>query len=107
MAEPTLVQVFGTGATQTPTSITILKADLTGLTATANNTAESLYVGIQQRAATYLTSANRLLNPDQSVAIEAGFDSIAYRGSTAYYQAEFNTTLQKVNSAAIINLNDY
>jgi hypothetical protein len=46
MAEFTLQQVFGAGATQTATLLTINKADLPGLTALASNTAESLLVGL-------------------------------------------------------------
>ncbi|MBE9050651.1 hypothetical protein IQ243_09535 [Nostocales cyanobacterium LEGE 11386] len=44
MAEPTIAQVFGDNATQDTNTITITKADLvsTGLTASANNTAEWL-----------------------------------------------------------------
>lgn len=46
MAEPTLTQVFGSGATQDATTITISKSDLTeiGLTPDANNSAESLLI---------------------------------------------------------------
>jgi hypothetical protein len=41
-----LSQLFGEGATQTPNTLSISKAGLVGLTASANNTAESLLVGI-------------------------------------------------------------
>lgn len=46
MESLSLNQLFGEGATQTPTMLTISKAGLVGLTASANNTAESLLVGI-------------------------------------------------------------
>lgn len=40
MAEPSLTEVFGPGATQTATTLTITKADLPGLTAAIDNRAE-------------------------------------------------------------------
>jgi hypothetical protein len=48
MAEPTLIQVFGSSATQTTTQLTISKADLAtvGLTASPTNTPESLIAAI-------------------------------------------------------------
>jgi hypothetical protein len=107
MAEPTLIEVFGAGATQTATSITILKADLTGLTPSATNTAESLFAGIVIKAGAALTTTNRDSNPDQSIAIEQGFDQLAYRGSTAYYQSARTITLQKLNTSAAIDPDDY
>ncbi|MBC1242280.1 hypothetical protein GNE10_35350, partial [Nostoc sp. 2RC] len=57
MAEPTLTQVFGANATQDATTITITKADLTGvgLTAASENTAESLFTAIVLKAQTALT----------------------------------------------------
>jgi hypothetical protein len=107
MAEPTLIEVFGAGATQTATTVTILKADLPGLTASAANTAESLLAGIVIKAGATLTVASRTANPDQSIAIEQGFDQIAYRGNTAYYQASRTVTLQKLNTSAAIDPDDY
>jgi hypothetical protein len=107
MADPTLVEIFGAGASQSATAITILKADLPGLTASATNTGESLLAGIILKAAINLTPTNRDNNPDQSIAIETGFDQIAYRGTTAYYQAARNITLQKTNTSAIIDPDDY
>jgi hypothetical protein len=107
MAEPTLIDVFGAGATQTATAITILKADLPSLTASASNTAESLLAGIILKAGTALTTTARDANPDQSIAIEQGFDQVAYRGTTAYYQSARTITLQKINTSATIDPDDY
>lgn len=61
MAEPTLLSVFGFGATQTLSSLTIAKADLAsvGLTAQVENTAESLFVALLLLAARELTEPNR------------------------------------------------
>lgn len=107
MAEPTLVQVFGAGAVQTATAITIQKADLPTLTPSATNTAESLLAGILLKAQPTLTVAARTSNPDQSIAIETGFDQLAYRGSDPYYQSALNVTLQKSNEAATIDADNY
>ena len=107
MAEPTLIQIFGAGATQTATAITILKADLPTLTPSATNTAESLLAGVLIKASSVLTVANRTANPDQSIAIEAGYDQLAYRGTDPFYQSALNVTLQKSNSAATIDADDY
>lgn len=107
MSEPTLIEVFGAGATQTATALTISKADLTGLTASATNSAESLLAGIILKAGTALTTTARDSNPDQSIAIEQGFDQVAYRGTTAYYQSARTLTLQKINTSAAIDPDDY
>ena len=52
MPEPTLTQIFGAGAAQTATVLTIAKADLAavGLTASSTNTAESLFVALLLQA---------------------------------------------------------
>lgn len=72
MAEPTLAEVFGANATQTATTVTIDKGDLsvTGLTASASNTAESLMAAIIKRMLSNLTVENQLLNPDQSISLQ-------------------------------------
>jgi hypothetical protein len=69
---PTLVQMFGTAATQTATLLTITKADLVNNTAwtftpSANNTAESLFVALMLKAR---------LGSDQSVDAELTFSDI-------------------------------
>ena len=69
MAEPTLEQVFGPGATEDANSITIPKANLPGLTTAANNRAESLFLGIVQLGAEHLTQLAFAANPDQSLVV--------------------------------------
>lgn len=109
MAELTFQQVFGAGATQTPTTITIQKADLaaTGYTPSANNTAESSLLAINLNAATVLTPANRTANIDQNLAIERGYDQTVYRGQDQYAQASFTITAQKAAPAAPLDPDDY
>lgn len=67
MAELSLTQVFGAGATQTSTTITISKADLTGLTPNASNRADSLAVGIIARLVEVYTPAARAADEDISI----------------------------------------
>jgi hypothetical protein len=109
MAEPTLQQVFGAGANQTSTVLTIAKADLTGLTASANNTAESLLVAIILKAQAYLTQANFDADIDQSIVITDSFSSFTTRGAnnTAYRTDSKTINLSKVDASATIDPDDY
>lgn len=110
MAEPTLQQIFGAGATQTATELVISKADLTGLTATANNSAESLFVAIMLKAKTHLTTANYEANTDQSIVIETpGFNaqSLVTRNNTQYRQYSETVNLYKVDSSSAIDPDDF
>jgi hypothetical protein len=107
MAEPTLTEVFGANAAQTSTTITITKADLTGLTASANNTAESLFVAILLKAASYLTDTNLQANSDQSISIESSFDSIVTRNNTSYRQKTYSVNLQKLDPTTEVDPDDY
>jgi hypothetical protein len=110
MAEPTLQEVFGAGATQTATTITILKADL-GITATATNRGEQLFAGIVKKAAIDLSTTNFGTNADQSIAMSPGFDSITYRTingvQTAYLQNQLTINFAKVQTSAGITPDDY
>ncbi|MBW4598726.1 MAG: hypothetical protein KME29_03830 [Calothrix sp. FI2-JRJ7] len=107
MAEPTLTQVFGTNATQDATTITIYKADLTGLTATANNSAESILAAIDLKASSYLTQTNQDLNPDQSIVIEQGTGSITTRNNLNYREYNLTITLSKLDTQSAIDPNDF
>lgn len=112
MAEPSLVQVFGAGATQTANTISIAKADLTavGLTPSATNTAESLFVAIMLLAKNYLTATALETNPDQSIIIaesEFGFQSLVTRNNQQYRQSTYTVSLQKLDGLANIDPDDY
>jgi hypothetical protein len=111
MAEPLLTEVFGTGATQTATTITILKADL-DLTATATNRAEQLLAGIIKKAAATLTPANYGTNPDQSVNMAPGFDSLVYRTdtvgvTTTHLQTQIAVNFSKPQATSGVTPDDY
>lgn len=109
MAEPTIQQVFGAGATQNATTLTIAKADLAavGLTASATNTAESLFVGLLLLARNTLTATNLDTNPDQSISIEDSFDSLVTRNNQTFRQKTYSVNLQKLDTGATIDPDDY
>ncbi|OYD90593.1 hypothetical protein CDG76_30685 [Nostoc sp. 'Peltigera membranacea cyanobiont' 210A] len=81
MVKATLVEVLGQGATQTATTLTILKADLPRLTPSANNTPESLLIGILLKAQSNLTQESFDSNLDQSLTILKGYSSSVTRGT--------------------------
>ncbi|MHC5727681.1 MAG: hypothetical protein ACYT04_50735 [Nostoc sp.] len=107
MAEPTLAQIFGANATQDSTTLTIHKADLTGLTPAATNTAESLLAGIAGTAQTTLTSANQTSNTDQSIVIADSNDNIVTRSSVAYRRKTKIIAFDKVDTGSAFDPDDY
>ena len=109
MAEPTLIEVFGANATQTATTITISKADLPRLTASASNTAESLLVGILLQAQAALTRTTFDTNLDQSIYIEGGFPGFVFRGTNndPYRSTPFTINLNKLDTSTTIDPDDY
>ncbi|MBD2197940.1 MULTISPECIES: hypothetical protein [Calothrix] len=109
MAEPTLTDVFGANATQTSTTITITKADLPGLTAGSNNTAESLLIAILLKAQTPLSQTNFESNLDQSIYIANGFPSFAFRGTNndQYRVDQLTINAAKPDTTSTIDPDDY
>lgn len=109
MAEPTLTQVFGAGATQTATTITIVKADLPGLTASATNRAESLIVGILLKALPGLTKAGFEADTNQNIYIESGYPAFSFRGTNndSYRIDQLTVNLAKLDTLATIDPDDY
>jgi hypothetical protein len=101
MADPTIQDVFGAGATQTATT----------LTASATNGGEAVAMGIVLKLQTTLTTAARDADLDRSLAVERSFDQIVTRtvGTTTndYYQSGFTVTAQKLNAAGAIDADDY
>lgn len=112
MAEPTLTQVFGAGATQTATTLSIAKADLAavGLTASATNTAESLFVALLLLAKNVLTLTAQETNADQSVTVtesDFNFQTLVTRNNQTYRQSTYAVNLQKLDTGNIIDPDDY
>ncbi|MGB3422697.1 MAG: hypothetical protein WBA52_20140 [Dolichospermum sp.] len=110
MPKPTLIEVFGTNATQTATSFTISKNDLisVGLTASATNSAEALLAAIILKAKAYLTEANFEANIDQATTIGTGFKSTTVRGNnTQYITDQLTVTLAKIDPLSPLDPDDY
>ena len=112
MAEPTLSQVFGAGATQTTTTLSIAKADLAalGLTASADNKAESLFVALLLQVKTALTPATLETNLDQSISVaesDFNFQTLVTRNNQTYRQSTYSINLQKLDQGNIIDPDDY
>ncbi len=109
MAEPQITDIFGPNAQQTATTLTISKADLAtvGLTATATNSAESLLVAILLLAQKYLNDNNQAINPDIQITIAQSFDTLVTRNNANYRQRSYSINMQKPDTSAAINPNDY
>ncbi|MBN3882130.1 MAG: hypothetical protein HWQ44_03830 [Nostoc sp. JL34] len=108
MAELTLEQVFGPGTTQDASSITLLKSNMPGLTASSSNTAESLLVGIVLKAKVNLTADNQTSNPDQSITIADGFvPSYTVSNNIQYRQDDITLSLRKPAGSLAIDPDDY
>lgn len=110
MAEPSLQQIFGTGATQTAAVLTVSKADLAakGLTASNSNSSESLLVALILLAKDRLTNENQAANPEQSITISDGFISLVNRNNQTFRQTTLTINLQKADTvASAIDPNDY
>lgn len=107
MAEPTLQEVFGAGATQTGTTLTIAKADFPTLTAAADNRAEQLFVAILLQAQAALTTTRQDTNPEQSITIEDQFQSLVTRNNQQFRQVTKAVNLQKLDTTAGVDPDDY
>ena len=109
MAEPTLTDVFGAGATQTATTISILKADLPGLTAAANNRADQLLSAILLKAQINLTKTSFDADTDRSIYIDTGYPAFTFRGvnNTSYRVDQLTVNLAKLDTSGTIDPDDY
>ncbi|MDQ3018246.1 MAG: hypothetical protein M3Q64_00010 [bacterium] len=111
MAEPTLTAVFGTNATQDATTLTINKSDLvsTGLTPSANNTAESLLLAIVLKFKAVLTDTARDTNSDQSVAVTDGFSpTVTTRNNAIYLRNTISVEVDRLLTGAdVIDPDNY
>ncbi|WP_414551471.1 hypothetical protein [Anabaena sp. CCY 0017] len=117
MAEPTVVQVFGTGAARLASGATTPEAGLfipdtaltaAGLDSPPTATAEGHLVAINLGAQSYLTQANFDSNIDQSIVVEKGFSSFVTRTDGEQYRTDQLTlTKAKIDNGGVINPNDY
>lgn len=118
MAEPTFVQVFGTGTTRLANGATTSTAGLfipdsalqtAGLSTPSTATAEGHLAAIVINAESYLTDANFTANIDQSIVVADGFSSFTTRGTgnTAYRQDQKTISFAKADTSTSINPGDY
>lgn len=108
MAVPTLAEVFGPGASQTATTLTINKADLPTLTASADNTAQQLVVGIILKIMQKLSPENHDADPDVKIEISNGGQSvIPGTGGVNSRQDNFPMTFYKSVAAEQVDADDY
>lgn len=111
MAEPLVTELFGPNATQTETELIISKTDLAtkGLTPSANNTAESLFISLQLLARDNLTEANFQANYEQNIFYSDGFPTFLSKGEPPenWRVEQIQWNIGKVNQGATFNPNDY
>ncbi|MBG1263091.1 hypothetical protein [Nostoc commune] len=118
MAEPTLVQVFGTGATRLASGVTTSTSGLfipdsalisAGLATPTTATAEGHLVAIIKNSESYLTQTNFDANIGQGLIVTDGFSSFTTRGTdnTAYRQDQVTISLTKIDTGSTINPGDY
>lgn len=109
MAEITLTQAFGSGATQDDSSLTIPKSILTaqGLTASSSNTAESLVTALIKHLQSVFNPTAQDSNADIQITIEDSFQSIVTRNNTQYRQFSKTINLQIVDTTTTIDPDDF
>lgn len=111
MAEPTVGEVFGALTFQTDEQLLLNKNDMIarGLTATANNTGESMFVAIILNAATNLTEENRLTDlPQRNVSVVyTGQDLINQGGGNVFLRDTYQVSLYKQTTVQPIDPDNY
>ncbi|OYD92763.1 hypothetical protein CDG77_14010 [Nostoc sp. 'Peltigera membranacea cyanobiont' 213] len=118
MAEPTIVQIFGTGAARLANGDTVSTPGLfipdssltsTGLTTPTTATAEGHLTAIVKKAESYLTQSNFDSNIDQSLIVGTGYPSFVNRGTdnTQYRVDQKTLSLAKIDTGSTINPGDY
>lgn len=95
MSEPTVQQVFGTLAYQSPGDLVISKEDLAavGLTVKSENTAEGLLIGILAKARIYLNEEKAKTDHHIQVTIEPSIESIVDRSFGKFRKRVFTINL--------------
>ncbi|WP_448268690.1 hypothetical protein [Nostoc sp. DSM 114159] len=118
MSEPTLVQIFGAGATRLSNGATTTTSGLfipdsafvaAGLSTPATASAEAHLTSIVVNAESYLTQANFDSNIDQSLIVADGYPGFTTRGTnnTQYRLDQKTISFAKVDTGSTINPGDY
>jgi hypothetical protein len=110
MADYTIQELFGSGATQNSTSITIQKADLTSLTPSVSNTAESILVALLVDIwLGILTLENYNADIDHQIYISSAAAFFQNRGTPAvrYLLDNFTFTFAEENPAVPLDPDNF
>lgn len=111
MTKPSLTDVFGVGAKQDTSNLTIPMASLAsvGLTSKANEDAEALVVALLLLLQKNLTQDNYNNNMDQATYFEPGYSNLTTRGTdnTPYRVDQITANFAKPDRAKTIDPNDY
>lgn len=116
MSEPTISQVFGTGATRLTSGAAAPSAGLfipdsaltaAGLASPTTGKAEGHLAAILLGAKTTLTSTAYDADTDRSIYLSDGFSSFSTRGTTAYRVDQIVVNLAKPDSGATLDPDDY
>jgi hypothetical protein len=107
MPKAILADAFGSGASQDINQLIIPKAAFAKLTAKAQNSTESLLVAILLQSAGKMLVGDRELDPDRTIAVEQGLESIVLRGNVQFVQNMFIVTVQKPKITDTIDPDDY
>ncbi|MDJ0797886.1 MAG: hypothetical protein QNJ51_13900 [Calothrix sp. MO_167.B12] len=103
MSEPTLASVYGASAAQDALTVTLTKADYSNLTASADNTAESIFVATFLNAAAVLTPAAQTTDPDIQVTIDKTSQADLTRNGSNYIRHSYTVNLDVPNLASTVN----
>ncbi len=106
MAEPTLTDVFGAGATQDATTLTIAKADL-NITPSATNTAESLFTALFLNAQQALNSTAQGTDSDIQVTMDKESASPITRSNANYIRHVYTTRFDVPDQTETLNPNNF
>ena len=110
MAEPTLLDIFGTGAVQDANTLTIQKSALQakGLNPSANNTAESLLVALVLQASDNLTETARTSDTlNRGITLEYSGQDLLDQGGINFRRDTFLVSLYRQQALTAIDPDDY
>jgi hypothetical protein len=118
MSEPTIAQIFGTGATRLANAAPAPSSGLfipdsvftaAGLSSPSTATSEGLLIALILQSKSYLSQTNFDGNIDQSIYLEDGFASFVGRGTnnTSYRVDSISVNLAKIDTNVTIDPNDY
>lgn len=110
LAEPTLSDVFGNGATQTASTLAISKADMAsvGLSPSASNTAESMLVSILLYAAIRLTEAARTADQaNRNITVYSGGQDITGSPPNVFLRDVYSVLMYRPTTIQVIDPDNY